>query len=169
MKKILIIGSPGTGKSTLAVQLARKTSLPVIHLDKYWHDQSLWSKDLPQKKQQWRKYIHKLVKQEDWIMDGNYTSTLDIRIPDADFVIFLDYPRRIALLRTIKRRAKYRKVQRPGMPDGWQEKFNLGLLKKIWSFNESHKPRIEALLSTKHKDQYVHLKTPRETKIFLAK
>lgn len=134
MKKILIIGSPGAGKSTLAGQLAQKTGLPVIHLDKYWHDQSLWSKDLPQKKQQWRKYIHKLVKQENWIMDGNYTSTLDIRIPGADLVIFLDYSRHIALLRTIKRRAKYHKAQRSDMPDDWQEKFNLGLLKKNLGF-----------------------------------
>ncbi|MCB9821876.1 hypothetical protein H6801_00670 [Candidatus Nomurabacteria bacterium] len=57
--KILIIGCPGTGKSTLARKLGDITKLPVIHLDKFWHDESLWRVTLLKKKQ-WRKYVTRL-------------------------------------------------------------------------------------------------------------
>lgn len=166
-KRILIIGSPGTGKSTLARQLSLSTGLPVVHLDQHWHNHGLWPDELVTKKSQWRDHVSKLTKEDTWIMDGNYTSTLDIRIPAADLVILLDYPRRIALFRTLKRRVKYHKTKRPDMPNTWREKLSVHLVVKIWQFKKSRRPRIMELLKNKKAGQVVCLRSPLQTKKFL--
>lgn len=142
--KILIIGCPGTGKSTLARKLGNITKLPIIHLDKFWHDKSLWSGDITQKKKQWRRYVTKLVEDDRWVMDGNYTSTLDIRIPNSDLIIFLDYSVFSALFGVMKRRLQFWDTSkvREDMPIGWEEKINHHLIKKVLEFKRSHKPRI---------------------------
>ena len=89
MKRISIVGSGGAGKSTFAHQLADILHLPVIHLDAlYW--QPGW---VATPQDEWRDKQQQLVQQECWIIDGNYTSTLDVRFAVADTIIFLDFPR----------------------------------------------------------------------------
>lgn len=168
-KKVLIIGCPGSGKSTLARQLNQFWKLELIHLDTIYHDAKLWSVDPVKKKMQWRKHIESISSKDSWLMDGNYTSSLDIRILRADLVIFLDYPRYVSLIRAIKRRFVYNKKPRPDMPIGWKEKFNLNLLKKIWNFKHTHKPRIEKLLEGKVNQTVVILRTPNEAREYLMK
>ncbi len=159
VKRIVLIGCPGTGKSTLAIKLAEQTKLPVLHLDKDWHAKNRWSNDVDQKCKQWRKHIAELLKEPAWIMDGNYTSTLDLRIPAADLVIFLDYPTTTALNGVLKRRMMYRGTHtRTDMPEGWREQFNLQLIKKVFEFKRSHKPRILALLAEQPQNRVVIVK-----------
>lgn len=86
--------------------------------------------------------------QPEWIMDGNYTSTLNLRIQFADIVIFLDFPRSVSIARALKRLVYYRNRSRPDMPDGWRELYNKAFFKKIWQFNKIHRPRILALLDS---------------------
>lgn len=173
MKKILIIGSPGTGKSTLSRKLESRMGLPVVHLDKYWHDSALWDVDITKKKLQWRKHIKKLAKRRAWIMDGNFTSTLDIRVPEADLVIFLDYSTTTALCGVIKRRITRSNQgdRRPDMPSDWQEQRHmfLGLLKKVVGFRRMQKPRIVALLQAKPKEQVLIFKNRRELRKYMQK
>ncbi len=85
-KKIVVLGAGGSGKTTLAKKLAKKSGIKVYHLDKeYWLPN--WQK--PDYKQ-WESKIENLTKQDNWIMDGNYIDTLDIRLSNADLVIMLD-------------------------------------------------------------------------------
>ena len=98
MKRILIIGSGGAGKTTLARQLGKLLDLPVVHLDAlYW--QPGWT-ETP--KQVWNDKIQDLLLQDSWVMDGNYGGTLDQRIVAADTIIFLDISRLTCLFRVIK-------------------------------------------------------------------
>lgn len=167
-KRILIIGCPGTGKSTFATQLAKQTGLPVFHLDKDWHEEGRWSNELDTKRQQWRQHIAELLKKPEWIMDGNYTSTLDIRIPMANVVVFLDYPTVVALWGVVKRRFQQQGLgRRPDMPDGWQEKLNSSLIKKVIVFKHSHKPRIMNHLQENPGVECVVLKNRRQLKELL--
>lgn len=104
MKRIAIIGSPGAGKSTYAQRLSMITGIQVYHLDKlYWKPG--W---VETPKSEWVEFQQRIVNKEEWIIDGNYGATMDIRIQAADTVIFLDFPRRVCLWRSIKRDIRYR-------------------------------------------------------------
>lgn len=99
MKRIAIIGSPGAGKSTLAWQLGEILGLPVFHLDRlFWKPG--W---IPSPKSLWIAMQSTLVTRDSWIIDGNYGSTLHIRVEAADTIIFLDFPRYICLGQAVKR------------------------------------------------------------------
>ena len=102
--KILFIGSPGSGKSTMASKLHILTNLPLIRLDDhYWLEQ--WQRPLPD---EWLKTVYNLVSKDQWIIDGNYFSSIDIRLAAADMVVFLDTPTWICLLRVFVRAIKRR-------------------------------------------------------------
>ncbi|GAB0150938.1 hypothetical protein [Marinobacterium sp. BA1] len=89
MKKIAVIGSGGSGKSTFSALLGKELNLPVHHLDQlYWKPN--WVKT---PKEDWIKIQKGICDSECWIIDGNYQSTLDIRFEACDTVIFLDVNR----------------------------------------------------------------------------
>src|SRR3989344_8957244 len=96
MERILIIGLQGSGKSTFANKLGQGLNREVIHLDKVYYE-SGWKHI--QTKEEWRQTIKELVLREKWIMDGQYTSTLDIRIPTADAIIFFNFNKLFCLYR----------------------------------------------------------------------
>ena len=101
MQRVLVIGISGAGKSTFSRALANTTGLPLIHLDKeFW--QPGW---VQTPRPEWRAKVGELAARERWIMDGNYDSSLDLRLPRADTVLWFDYP----MLRCL-RRAMWRAV-----------------------------------------------------------
>lgn len=141
MKKIIIIGCPGSGKSTFSIELAKVTGLSLIHLDAIYH-QDIWESDPEAKKVQWQEKIGDLVKADSWIIDGNYKSTMQIRIEAADTIIFLDYPRYLSLWRTLSRRWQFRNKKRPDMPSTWKEKISWDFMKLIWSYRRKQRPIV---------------------------
>jgi adenylate kinase family enzyme len=99
MQRVLIIGSPGAGKSTFARRLAASTALPVVHLDQHYWLAGWTEPDADT----WHETIKQLLAQPRWIMDGDYGGTLDMRLRDADTVFFLDLPRWLCIMRVLKR------------------------------------------------------------------
>lgn len=93
MKKVIVIGSPGAGKSTFSRKLRDKTRLPLFYLDMIWHK--------PDKTNITRKEFHEkleeIMEKDAWIIDGNYQRTLEIRLQTCDTVFFLDYPVEVCL------------------------------------------------------------------------
>jgi adenylate kinase family enzyme len=138
MKRVLVIGSSGSGKSTFATELGQKTGLPVIHLDReFW--QPGWI-ETPRDK--WSERIRQLIAGDAWIIDGTYDRTLDIRLPRADTVIFLDFPRFTCMRRMIKRVIfNYGKV-RPDMGPDCPERLDFSFFKWVWNYRRDHYPRI---------------------------
>ncbi len=165
MKKILIIGSGGAGKSTFARRLGEKTGLEVIHLDKL-HWKPNWT-ETP--KDEWQKIVGEIIKGGEWIMDGNFGGTMEMRIKACDTVVFLDFPRIVCVYRALKRWIAYYKTNRPDMTEGCNEKFDLEFLGWIWNFEQTAKPRIENLLE-KFEDEktIIRLKSKREVENFLV-
>ena len=169
IQRIVIIGSSGAGKSTLARELGKKLALPVVHLDKhYWH--SGW---VETETETWQKTVADLTKSEQWIMDGNYQETLNIRLQAADTIIFLDLPRWVCASRAIKRRLQYRNTPRPDMASGCQE----SLLKpdfpeyllRIWDYPSRAKPDVEnRLFNLDPGKRIIHLTSRSDTNKFLA-
>ncbi|MEM7332227.1 MAG: topology modulation protein [Chloroflexota bacterium] len=117
MKRIVILGSSGSGKSTLARKLGNSLNLPVVHLDRhYWNPG--WE---PTPEKQWQEQVKDFVSEPAWIIDGNYRSTLDIRLEACDAVIFLDMPPILCVQRAIKRRFQYMNHPRPDIARGCKE------------------------------------------------
>ena len=139
MKKVLVIGSGGAGKSTFSRRLGALTGIKVFHLDKlYW--QPNWTEP---SKEEWRETVEKLLVKDEWILDGNFGGTADLRIEKCDTVILLDLPRMVCIYRVLKRRLKYRNTNRPDMTEGCDEKIDFEFLKWIWDYPKINKPRVE--------------------------
>lgn len=99
-KKIAVVGSPGSGKSWVSKRLAKHTGYPLYHLDReYWNPE--WT---PTPKADWLEKQKNITSQSCWIIDGNYDSTLELRLQAADLVLFLDLPRGQCLWSVLKRR-----------------------------------------------------------------
>src|SRR5262245_30772801 len=114
MRRVMVVGCPGAGKSTFARRLGEKLGLPVLHLAVH-HWRSGWSMpDL----QDWRNTCAVLASAPDWIMDGNFSNTYDLRMPRADTLIWLDYPHYTCLRRVLLRLAKNYGRTRPDLPAG---------------------------------------------------
>ena len=128
----MVIGSPGSGKSTFSRKLAAITGLPLIHLDKeFWRNG--WS-ETP--REEWVNKQKYLISGDEWIVDGNYGGTMDIRLKKADTVICFKLSREVCLLSYIKRVITNVHKVRPDMPEGCPEKFDTEFMKYIWSFPE---------------------------------
>ncbi len=139
MKRVAIVGCPGAGKTTFARKLSEKTKLPVVHLDFYYHQQKY---DYHNNRDAWIKRVKKLIQQDSWIMDGNYSSSFVPRFKRADTIIFFDFPRRTSMHGVVKRRIQYHNKLRVEMPSEWKEKANLEFLKYVWNFNKSDRGKI---------------------------
>lgn len=166
MKKVLVLGCAGSGKSTFSSQLGQVTGLPVIHLDSlYWKPNWIASTE-----EEWDDTIDRLVKLESYIMDGNYSRTLNKRLRDADVVFYFDMPRSLCIYRVIKRRILNHGRVREDMAEGCREKIDLEFLKWIWNFRKRNRGRIlESLDQAKEQKQIYIIKKSKEATDYLAK
>ncbi|NOU97879.1 DNA topology modulation protein [Paenibacillus sp. LMG 31456] len=144
MKKIALIGSGGSGKSTLARKLGELTKLNVYHLDAL-HFQPGW---VPMPNDQWEHLQKQLIQEQEWIIDGNYGRTIDIRLNEADVIIFFDLPRRITTYRVIKRRIMYHGKTRPDLKEGCPERLDWPFVKWVWNYRATKRPAIMKKLHT---------------------
>lgn len=166
MKRVLVIGSGGAGKSTFSRRLSEITGIEVIHLDKiYWR--AGW---IEPPKVEWQKTLESYLKKESWIMDGNFGGTVDLRLAACDTAVLLDLPRTVCLYRVLKRRLKYRNTNRPDMTEGCHEKVDYEFLKWIWDYPNKKKPKMEEKLRRFGNEKtIIRLKSQREIENFFVK
>ena len=139
MKKIMVIGCPGSGKSTFSKKLHISTKLPLFHLDMlYWNaDRTTVDKSV------FLKQLSNIISQPEWIIDGNYGSTMELRMNACDTVIFLDYPVEVCLNGVKERRGK----ERSDMP--WAEaetEEDEEFIAFIKGYNTDNRPQVMELL-----------------------
>ncbi len=149
MKKVIVIGCPGGGKSTFARALHERTGFPLFHLDlMYWNaDRTIVAKSV------FRKRVLDAMAQEVWIIDGNYGSTMELRLQACDTVFFLDYPLEGCLEGVKARRGK----ARTDMP--WieaEDEEDAEFLSFIQSYNTESRPVVLELLK-KYTDKAVYV------------
>lgn len=166
MRKIIIIGSGGAGKSTFARKLGHKLNRKVYHLDAlFWKPNWVGVSRDEQIKVQ-----HTLVQEEEWIIDGNYGGTMEIRLQAADTIIFLDIPRTICVFRVLKRMIQYRNKTRPDMGEGCKERIDIHFLKWVWNYPKTKKPEIlKNLNKLSGCKNVIILRSPKEVQQFLDK
>lgn len=139
MKKIIVIGCPGSGKSTFSRALEKVSGIPLFHLDLlYWNaDRTIVEESI------FHQRMFEIIKKDEWIIDGNYGSTMELRLQECDTVFFLDYPLEVCLNGIKERKGKFR----PDMP--WQENENeedIEFNNFVKNFNIQNKPNIIDLL-----------------------
>ncbi len=150
MKKVSIVGCPGAGKSTFARALSEKTKIPIEHIDYYYHQKE---HDYENNKQAWIDKISELTSKESWIIEGNYGSTYEQRIPNSDTLIFLDMPSWLSIWSIIKRRFQYRNNKRQEMPDDWVEHIDPEFFKYVVLFRlKSRKDVVAGIEKHKHEN-----------------
>ena len=152
MKKVIVIGCPGSGKSTVSRALHNKTSIPLYHLDMmYWNaDKTTVEKSV------FLERLSAVLQKNEWIIDGNYGSTMELRMAACDTVIFLDYPLDICLDGIKERRGK----PRSDMP--WIEtEEDAEFIEFIKNYNEQQKPKVLELLE-KYNDKNIVIFKSRE-------
>ena len=152
MKKVIVIGCPGSGKSTVSRALHNKTGIPLYHLDMmYWNaDKTTVEKSV------FLERLSAVLEKDEWIIDGNYVSTMDLRMAACDTVIFLDYPLDVCLDGIKERRGK----PRSDMP--WIEtEEDAEFIEFIKSYNEQQKPKVIELYE-KYSDKNIIILESRE-------
>ena len=158
MKKIIVIGCPGSGKSRFSKELNAKTDIPLFHLDMmYWNaDKTIVEKSV------FLKRLENVISEKEWIIDGNYASTMELRISVCDTVFFLDYPTEVCLDGVKERHGK----PRSDMP--WVEhEEDSEFIKFIENFNKSQRPDILALLDKYSNKNIVIFKSREEADNFI--
>ena len=152
MKKVIVIGCPGSGKSTVSRALHNKTGIPLYHLDMmYWN-----ANKTTVEKSVFLERLSAVLEKDEWIIDGNYGSTMELRMLACDTVIFLDYPLEICLDGIKERRGK----PRSDMP--WIEtEEDAEFIEFIKNYEEQQKPKVLELLK-KHSDKNIIIFKSRE-------
>lgn len=165
MKKVLIIGCCGAGKSTLALKLAPILQLPLFHLDQlYW--QPGW---VESSQEDFEIRLKEVLKSESWLIDGNYSRTLKQRAELADAIIFLDFSTFDCITGVLKRIfSGYGKV-RKDMTVGCPERFDLEFISYVVNFARDQRPKLmDCLAEIPESKQVITLKNRKMVEQFLT-
>ena len=136
-KKIIVIGCPGSGKTTFSRRLCRVLNLPLFHLDAIWHkpDKTHIPRD------EFDARLGEILAGEAWIIDGNYSHTLERRIAACDTVFLFDLPVETCLEGAIARLGQAR-CDMPWIDTALDPR----LEQEIRDFPEKNLPAVYALL-----------------------
>jgi adenylate kinase family enzyme len=166
----VVTGMAGAGKSTFSRALSAKTGLPVIHLDVYFWEPG-W---VEPSEDEWRERQRGLLAGDDWIADGNYHATLDLRLERADTVVFLDTPwwvcARRALLRGLRKRPAGFQLPNGCDESAWRRlREEWSLVWRIWRVRRSEREREFSILARSGNEVALYiLRTNREARDFLS-
>lgn len=161
MRTIMICGCGGSGKSELASQLGQRLNLPVILLDMEYYDEH-WNALDPELFAQRQR---ELVAADEWIIDGNYATTMPIRLGKAQTVIVLDIHPLVCLWGIVQRRFQHR-----GDDDHSRHRrgrINWGFVKYVLSYRRKMRPRVERLIAEHAVGTVIRLRSRGEVRRFV--
>ena len=159
MKKVIVIGCPGSGKTTFAERLQRITGLPLYYLDAIWHkpDRTHISRE------EFDVRLDEILSQDEWIIDGNYSRTLEVRIAACDIVFLFDLPTEVCLAGAIERLGKGR-YDMPWIDSELDPKLKIDII----NFRTDKTPQIYNLIDKyKQNKEFVIFHSREESEIYL--
>ncbi len=162
MKRVQLIGCAGAGKTTLAAALSRQLDIPWQSLDQLFFNPG-WELADPEERD---RRLAPILKQDCWVIEGNYTGSMPQRLALADTLIFLDLPPRIYVPRVIWRSLKYRGKVRSHMADGCPERFDWEFLHYVLTFRSRNRKELVQIYESFQKNR-IHLTSKRQVADFL--
>ncbi|MBN8237371.1 topology modulation protein [Halobacillus kuroshimensis] len=168
MKRVMILGvSSGVGKSTLAREMGKRLDLPVYHLDAL-HWEPGWKEADPDVFAARQKAV---TAGDEWIIEGNYRPTYNIRAARADTIVYVELPLRVCLYRVLRRWWQFRGRSRPDLGAGCEERLDYGFLSfVVTTYRRRKKEMQERLLKFQLENpsrEVIQLKNKREIHAFL--
>jgi adenylate kinase family enzyme len=158
--KAIIIGSPGSGKSTFARKLRDKICLPLYYLDQIWHKPDRTNVT----REEFDRRLNEILQKGEWIIDGNYQRTLEMRITACDIVFLFDLPTEVCLEAATSRIGTKRE-DLPWIENELDEEFRQWIV----DFSKKQLPQIYDLLSKYAADKCVHIfKSREESDLYLS-
>ncbi len=145
MQRIAVLGSPGSGKSTFALKLAKVTGLPLVHLDKEFHLPG-WQERAAE---EWADIHAELISRESWIVDGCYGNTAAARVQRADLLIWFDISTLVCLYRVLKRIVSGFGRERFDTAPGCPERFDFEFLRYVLRFRRDRTPALMQKLAAR--------------------
>lgn len=159
MQKVIVIGCPGSGKSTFSKALHNATGLPLYHLDlMYWN---AGGTKVP--KSIFMERLRQTLEKEAWIIDGNYCSTMELRMRFCDTVFFLDYPLDVCMSGIRARKGKARTDMPCILPEDDDRKF----MEFIRDYQSVSRPKVMELLQKNSHKRIIIFKNRDEAGAFL--
>ncbi|HND84631.1 MAG TPA: hypothetical protein PLU50_02435, partial [Pseudobdellovibrionaceae bacterium] len=173
MKKINVVGTSGSGKSTFSKRLSQILEIPYIEMDQiFWGPNWYWPSD-----DEFFAKLKKELQRDQWVLDGNYTRTIPIKWENVDTVVWLDHSFTTTLFRAVKR-AIHRSLSKEEIWEstGNRESFRKSFFSKdsiIWWTIKTHKQVRKKYEKCMIDPQFSHIKFVRlrsdlEVEKFLA-
>lgn len=162
LKRVAIIGAPGSGKTTLAIELKDIYKLPVVFLDSFYQLPNWVMRDPKERDEM----ILNETKKEEWIIDGTFIDTLEERVKVADLIIFLDFSTKVQLKGIFKRFFSNIGKEKIDMP-GCKERLNPSFIAYVTTYNKRRRKYLIEILEKYDKKKILQFKTQAELKVWL--
>ena len=160
MKKVIVIGCGGSGKSVFSRSFAHLSCLPLYHLDNIW-----WREDgTTVEREDFDARLGEILASDEWIIDGNYQRTMERRMAECDTVIFFDLPTNVCIEGIKSRKGK----PRDDMP--WKdapENDDAEFMEFVENYNTTHRPHVLELLEKYKEKNIIIFKSRKDAEKFL--
>lgn len=163
MKRVIIIGGNGSGKTTFAYKLAEQTKLPLVHTDSiYWRDN--WESV---SRHEFDEILQVELDKDEWIIDGNNIRSIPERLKVCDTVFYFDFPSFMCLWGVFSRCIKNYGKSRSDMGGYCPERLDFSFYKQVLLFNRRNGKKLYAMINEAKHLECIVFKSRRQVKRYL--
>jgi len=165
LKRVLVVGTPASGKSQLAQRLGQHYDLPVHYLDALYYGPNWAAQD----SEQWHRTVAQLTAADSWIMDGNDLDSIELRIARAEAIFWVDFGR-FETVKKVAGRMLFPVKERLGLPAGCREELDTRYLRAAWNNHAAERAHLKRAIAGSPRPQAVlRLSAPNEMNYFLKR
>ena len=165
MNRVLVIGGNGAGKSYFSMKLSEVTGIPVVHLDRLkWREN--WQ-SAPREEFDGR--LKEELEKPEWIIDGNFSRTLPLRLEYSDTVFYFDFSTVKCLFGVLGRVFRNHGKCRPDMGGGNVERLDFIFLRDVLRFRRINSKKTKALLASNDRISVSVFKSRKQAEKYIEK